>query len=378
MSEWNLEDTLHRGVKMALDSGEASSLEEATKIFENYRLAIEVGPDIAYSPTLQAILLTAVNTGARCFLGGVQVGGHVDVDLIIPWKNCKTVQEAVSNLNGSIVKEIEPYIPRIIVGDVPVPMNTGEFAVRSTFNGWSGGVIPIDDGGRLPEEQEFIPSGVLAGAIGVSEAFQFVRGGNALAGRRKIGLSLWRPEGSMSWPDNSDPGPEIELLPSKLWIIGLGHLGQAFLWTLGLLPYAQPGEVNIVLHDYDALVPANKSTSLLTFSEMIGLKKARSMANWCEERGFRAIINERRFSSNFKIDDDEPRLALCGVDNALARAALEDVGFKRVIESGLGKGANECLTFQMHSFPGPQSARVKWSANEKKRCGTGSQATACI
>ncbi len=367
MIEWNLGDRLHRGVKMAIDNGEASSYEEAMKLFEKYRLVIEVGPDIARSPTRQAMLLTAVNTASRCFLGGVFVAGRVDADLIVPWTNCARVREAVTSLGGRIATDIDPIAPRIIIGDAPAPTNAGEFVVRATFNGWSGGVIPLGDGDRLSEEQEFIPAGVLAGATGVSEAFQFLRGGNALAGRQKMGLSLWRPE-SKSW-DSCDPGPQITLLPSKVWIIGLGHLGQAFLWTLGLLPYANPEEVSIVLHDYDALVPANESTSLLTFPEIVGLKKTRAMADWCEARGFRVSITERRFGPNFTIVDDEPQLALCGVDNALARAALEDVGFKRVIEAGLGKGADEFLRFQMHSFPGPQKARVKWGNIENQTGG---------
>ena len=29
-------------------------------------------------------------------------------------------------------------------------------------------------------------------------------------------------------------------LPSRLWLIGLGHLGQTYMWGLGLLPYSNP------------------------------------------------------------------------------------------------------------------------------------------
>jgi hypothetical protein len=44
------------------------------------------------------------------------------------------------------------------------------------------------------------------------------------------------------------------------------------------------------------------------------------------------------------------------------RSVLEDVGFSRVVEAGLGKGPTKYLAFQMHSFPGPQPAREVWSA----------------
>ena len=127
-----------------------------------------------------------------------------------------------------------------------------------------GAVVPLDRGLRLPEQQECVPAGVLAGALGVSEAFQFVRGDNAVAGRRDVGLSLWQPDKSIHWLDTGELGPALERLPASAWLIGLGHLGQALLWTLGLLPYASPEEVSLVLQDFDELVEANDSTSLLT------------------------------------------------------------------------------------------------------------------
>jgi hypothetical protein len=89
-------------------------------------------------------------------------------------------------------------------------------------------------------------------------------------------------------------------------------------------------------------------------------KKSRAMAKWCEARGFRTLINERMFTGNFHISDNEPRVGICGVDNAHARAVLEDVGFERIIEAGLGKGTEEYLSFQIHTFPGPQKACDRW------------------
>ena len=82
----NLSETMSRTVKMALDSGEASTLEEAETIFYKYQLIIEIGSSVATSPTLQAALLTAVNAGRRAFLGGVSVCGCLDFNLLIPWK----------------------------------------------------------------------------------------------------------------------------------------------------------------------------------------------------------------------------------------------------------------------------------------------------
>lgn len=354
-------DELHRSVKMALDTGEAASIEEAYALFAGYRLVVAVGAGVECSATLQAAVLTIVNTARRCFLGGVEVVGRLDVPLSAPWRGLHTLDEAVRDLGGIATADPNPHAPLVVVGDAVAIPGARQFEVRVTFQGWAAGVLPLATGRQLEESQEFTPSGVLAGALAVSEAFQHVRGGNAMAGRREVGMSLWRPEPGVSWLSEEAVGPTLRLLPSKLWLIGLGHLGQAFLWTLGLLPYADSRELLLVLQDFDTLVEANDSTSPLTWKELVGQKKTRAMAAWAEARGFRTVITERKFAADFRISPDEPAIALCGVDNPTARAAVEGVGFGMVVEAGLGKGADEYLAFQLHTFPGPQEAQKVWS-----------------
>ncbi len=354
---------INRTVKLAMDSGEANSPEEARRIFERYRLRLNVGSDVAKSPTLQACLLTAINTGRRCFLGGVEVVGCPEADLLIRWRDCRTLSKAVARLQGRLVQRTAGDAPQIIIGEADHLDGESEFAVRATFDGWLGGVTPLDEVKRLNECDEFTPSGVLAGALVVSEAFQFVRGRNAQAGRRSVGLSLWQPDSADDWLDNREVGPKLEWLPARLWLIGLGHLGQAYLWALGFLPYIEPSDVQLILQDFDTLVPANDSTSPLTDYSLIDKKKTRAMADWAAQRGFTTRIVERRFTSNFQIDPEEPQVALCGVDNIAARAALEDAGFAQIIEAGLGRGNEEYLAFQMHCFPASKSARERWGTN---------------
>jgi hypothetical protein len=358
-----LDDRLHRAVKLALDSGEAASLEEATALFCSYRLVVEIGPDVARSASLQSVLLTAVNTGRRCFLGGVTVAADAAVlnaPLRVTWPGSRTIGEAIVHLHGTPANVSASETPRIVVGDVRSDVGRGPFGVRATMNGWSAGVTPLTSGVRLEERQECTPAGVLAGALAVSEAFQHVRGDTVDAGDRAVGLSLWRLSPEVDWR-TADPGPALVDLPSRLWLIGLGHLGQAYLWTLGLLPYANAHDVELVLHDFDSLTEANDSTSPLTFPALVGQKKTRAMAAWADRRGFRTTLVERRFAPDFRVSDDEPRVALCGVDNPLARAALEDVGFKRIVEAGLGKGAREYLAMQLHTFPSSaRGARARW------------------
>src|SRR5712691_10571603 len=128
MEEQNQDNVLHRTLKLALDTGEASSIEEAGRLFAGYRLLLEVGPDVAYSPTLQAALLTAVNTGRRCFLGGVQVVGKLDVALRVPWRHCGMLADAVIDLQGEIAATNDPALPCIFFGDVESAAGSSPFA----------------------------------------------------------------------------------------------------------------------------------------------------------------------------------------------------------------------------------------------------------
>ncbi|RUL81897.1 thiamine biosynthesis protein ThiF [Tautonia sociabilis] len=350
-------DSVSRVVKMALDTGESPTVAAGYELFRSYRLSVAVGPEVASSPAHQACLLTIVNIARRALLGGVEVVGQLDVPLLIPFPGCSRLSEAVDLLAGRPAREVRPGVPNLILGDAEDAAGRGSPSLVVTFEDWRGGVIPASEGRRLGETTAIIPAAVLAGAIAVSEAFQHLRG-NPMAGRRSVGLSLWSPE-HRDWED-APAGPVSIVLPSRLWLIGLGHLGQAYLWTLGLLPYRSPDDVELVLQDFDRLTPANDSTSLLTDSSSIGQPKTRAMARWAEDRGFRTRLVERVFPGGVAIADDEPRLALGGVDNPQARAAYEDAGFDCIIEAGLGAGPTEYLALRLHSFPASTTARAKW------------------
>lgn len=360
-----LADRLNRLVKLAMDTGEAASIEDAEKLFSGYRLSVTVGEDVRYSATQQAALLTIINCGRRSLLGGVEVEGIAGMPLLLPVHPYRRLEDAVSGLGGKVVGTASRNVPLVVVGDGREDADRS-FAVRTTFDGWAGGIVPVHvQELRLAERQEFIPSGVLSGAVAVAEAFQHLRGGNPAAGRRSAGLSLWRPE--IDWRDGQAIGPVITRLPSALWLIGLGNVGQSYLWTIGLLPYENPNELQLVLQDYDVLAPSNDSTSLLTQQALIGASKTRAIAQWAESRGFRTAIIERRFASDFTVGADDPAVVLCGVDNALARSVVEDVGFARVIEAGLGYGIRDYLGFRTHVFPGSRSAHDIWRAEENGR-----------
>jgi hypothetical protein len=180
-----------------------------------------------------------------------------------------------------------------------------------------------------------------------------------MAGRRGSGLSLWNP--GADWLTDDETESAVCFLPSRLWMVGLGNLGQAYAWLLAALPYQDRGLVELVLNDFDPIAPSNGSTSVLSRKVDIKRRKTRVVAEWLEERGFTTFLEERRFGEWIKRAPDEPSVALCGVDNALARAALEKPGFGLVVEAGLGGGPEAFRSISVHTFPGSRSAEEIWS-----------------
>ena len=178
------------------------------------------------------------------------------------------------------------------------------------------------------------------------------------ATRRNISLSLWSPH-----TDVHDPiarGEPIEYLPKQLWVMGLGHLGNAYLWALAGLRYGDPGEVEVILNDFDRVEPENLETGLLFTPAARGQYKTRVCSAWLENRGFQSRIIERRSDESFRCRSDEPQLALCGFDKNDARRLLEAANFIRVIESGLGGTADNFDTLSIHTLPNPRSALELW------------------
>jgi hypothetical protein len=219
--------------------------------------------------------------------------------------------------------------------------------------------VPLRDNTHLAEDDVCGLAPALAAAVCAAEAFAFHAADHPLAGRRSSGMSLWRPGASWQSPDTLEP--HLAFLPSQLWLIGLGNLGQAFAWLLACMPFPPVPHPRLVLQDFDLITAANRSTSLLTSDCDTSRKKTRVVAEWLESRGFHTIIEERRFGTWTRRSHDEPGVALCGVDNALARAALEAAGFDLIVEAGLGAGPQGFRDMTMHTFPGSRTAADIWS-----------------
>lgn len=354
------DDGLSRISKIFVDRDQMTT-DEALARRKLYKVASRCGADVEQSRTLQLAVMTAANIANRCFPGAVKIAldsGLGNAPLLL-WPSLgKTFGQAVVNLLGpdALVSQdkIEQDSRVLLFGNTPAIPG----ALRVTFDGWIAKVGPADAVAPLAQREYCSLSGVLAGALAVAECFFSIAELNIEATRRTVALSLWRPD--LHIGDPAALGIPVEFLPRELWVLGLGHLGNAYLWSLATLPYRHPGAVEIFLNDFDRIEPENADTSLLFDSEDAGSLKTRVCCRWLEERGFNTRLIERHFDSSFRCRDNEPGLALCGFDSNQVRRDLATAGFFKVMESGLGGTAANFDTISFHTLPNPRRAEDLW------------------
>lgn len=354
----SLKETLNRAAKIDVDSGAVADFETAIRRLHGHRLQVRVGSEVSTSAAHQAALLTVVNVARRFALGGVFVQGPLEGVTITGPVPGMPLERAVIDLGGT-PGFAGAVLPTIAIGTVGDASGRG---MQVTFEGWRGGVVRFE-GQRLSEGVNAIPAAVLAAALAAGEAFAILRG-EIEAGRRSLGLSLWRPGVDSDWRSQTSDGPDFQFLPDHLWVLGLGHLGQAFLWTLMMCAFPTPKKVRLTLQDMDVVTGSTDSTSILTQIDMVGRRKTRAVAEVLERRGFVTTLIERPFDDRFTQDAAaDPAVLVCGVDNALARARLEEPGFPFIVEAGIGHRSGDYRALRLHTFPtNGKSARDLWDS----------------
>jgi hypothetical protein len=325
-----------------------------------YAITLHCGRDVAGSYTLQLAVLTAAAIAGRCFPEAVRTTMSPRVAnaplLIWPWLGL-TFGEALAQILGrSEASNIAaPSSRALLFGDAM----SVKGALRVTFDGWIVKVGPAHTVARLPEREYFSVIGILAASLAVSELFASFAEISLEASRRPISMSLWRPDSDISHPEAL--GIPVAYLPQSFWILGLGHLGNAYVWALATLPYLRPEDAEFALFDFDRVVKDNVETGILFAPEFISRFKAHACDRWLGRHGFRRTrLIERRFDATFRRQDDEPALALCGFDSNPARRDMLNAGFTRTIESGLGGTANNFDTISFHTLPNPRKAEDLW------------------
>jgi hypothetical protein len=332
-------------------------LPEVLRRRQAHRVTLMCGPDVASSYTLQLGVMTATVVASRCFPGAViaALDERTAAAPLRVWPSLRlTLGDALLGLGATRITDLAGTVGSAVVFGIAA---SPPGALRVTFDGWIAATGPAGLVDRM-REREFCPlSGVLAGSLAVSEVFMSFAQISIEATRRPVALSLWRPEADVR--SDAAQGVPVQVLPKELWALGLGHLGNAYLWTLAGLPYARPAEVKVFLADFDEVEPDNADAGVLFTADTRGLK-TRVCGAWLEERGFRTRLVERRVNCRFRRGDDEPGLSLCGFDSNPARRGIATAEFLRVIESGLGGTADNFDTISLHTLPNARSAAELW------------------
>jgi len=336
-------DSERSRIRAALVNSGRYSFEEADERLATSKLPLFLDGEAATTAAGQAAFLTAVVTGSRCF-GEVCVRGALDRPLIIPVPlNASTIGEAAGILGAQFCSCRFPN-RAIWIGDGDA--HCDGWSVQASWDGWTVAVGPT---GQCPAvgRIDCALAGIASGALAVGQAF-LAEQGDPRAGKTVQRFSLWSSH--LSKDGVSDPGPEVFYLPEAFWLVGLGNLGQAYLWTLCVLPFHDPNRVQLLLQDDDLIEKENWGTSILVERGRYGILKTRIAEEWADRRGFCARRIDRRLDEHLRRGDREPAIALAGLDSMPARRLLGLPGFSYIIDAGLGATAADYQKFRINVF----------------------------
>jgi ThiF family len=345
-------ETLNRTMKLAMDEGKVDSYEEAQALFATFRLHIRVQPGFTKVPAAEAAVLTMLTAAPKTFLGGVEVAGALDERCSMAWFRGLRLSDVAEQCGVKVVDAggLEPSIPAVSIGEgTPLP---GDFSIGLSLTRSGFGLSP--DLAATWSVDSPAEAGVAAAGAALNEAFQYVYRKAPLAGQRDITFAL--------------PGQGTDQPVDSVWLVGLGHLGQSFIWTAALAGRIQPWRA-VRLTDYDVVSWSSLSTCLLVKPKDVGRRKVDVVAERLEALGVEVIRDDKRLD----LDDGQVRaaegLVLIAVDNVALRRTLDRLEAPRILEAGIGDGAEAFTRTQLHAFPGPRKAMDVWAGDDVRSGG---------
>lgn len=344
-------DDVSRVALLHLTDGSAQSLEDAERLIRSRHLTICVSREMIDSAAGQAALLTAVVTAIRTF-GAVHVSLPADALVRDGVHRGRQLRDALHDEGAKMLSGYWNTGEAVVVigglrGDTP-PASAAP-VLYASWDGWMATVSPTP---RPAEQTGNVLAAVTAAALAVSEAFAYSRKiAGSDAGYQELQLNLLGP--------GNPSGPDLRYAPASWWLVGLGHLGQAYAWVIAHVPYEDPGLVEVTLQDIDRTSPANHSTSVLTPVGSRGVAKTRVVAGRLETAGLSTRIIERPLDAELRLRDGETQtVALIGVDNLPTRRTLSSVGWPLTIDMGLGAREQDHTAISMHRLPGSQESHA--------------------
>jgi hypothetical protein len=316
-------------------------LHEAERCLETAVISVHVSAHAATTRAGQHAALTAIILATRCF-GEVRVSGAVDTDLIVSnFPLGRTIRQVGLTIGAKF--ELIPTCRTVAVGGAS-EISSDLPCIQAVWDGWHARTIPgyaTTPIGR----SDIALAGITAAALSIGQAFS-AEIGDATAGRRQQHINLWEP----GFNSTTDTGPSSYVLPDALWLIGLGNLGQAYLWCLSSLAYQDRAAMKLYLQDFDRIGKENWGTSVLVEKGRYGMLKTKAAEEWAETVGFSVFRIDRLLDPNLHRTVHEPAIALAGLDKIAPRRILGNTGFEYVIDAGLGMGTRDFRQFRINVF----------------------------
>ena len=298
------------------------SIEEANERINSSSVFLIAGDEIKTSPTMQISFLTSLNITLRVFK--CEVGYQIPdgIPNLLSFEE-KSFNKLVENYGGTKKLPQQNNI-KILFGLECFDPN----CIEAISDGWMGGVNFYNQKRIvLNDSRSKLSLGAVLGSS-IATFYAFCKYFELIDNIQQMntGLSLWNLNAGLNWHKDINQGPEIVNLPKNIWILGLGHLGQAYLWTIGLMPYKNPAECVFLLQDADIVGIENIGSQVLCSKKHIGRPKARVCADFLENIKFKTQIIEKPYiegdSKQFWMENFP--FLLNGVDNIEARKGISN------------------------------------------------------
>jgi hypothetical protein len=337
-----------RITKALTDGAHAGSFAEAEARIDAIRVAVVLGASQMNTRAGQAAALTAMATARKCF-GQVTLVMEGDAALLAPLPLGKTLRHAARLLGARLAERT----PRRTTHTIGIGNASGSgWTIRCWWDRWLAGTRAAD--GESTGDCGLALAGVFAAAVAIRQIFACALAAKTLR-PRDVTVNLWEPWNAA---DSGATGPATFDVPDKLWFLGLGHLGQGFIWNLCLLG-VRGGRA--VAQDNQTVGDENEATSLLVLPTDLGAKKARVAARWLESCGWETDLIERRHHGDIQVTPEDPPYLLCGLDRLQPRLTMARHGFEFMIDAGLGHGAHDFEGIQIRTIAKGQSIEGLWN-----------------
>ncbi|MCH9779911.1 MAG: ThiF family adenylyltransferase [Alphaproteobacteria bacterium] len=286
----------------------------------------------------------------------------------------KLGMDAVCDAGGKLctpndLPEDAKHRPMLSVGR-PLPSQhlpeDSQFFRTVVYQGWTGGVTKNSnpDFDAKKDGQVFPLSPLVAAALAVGYLHQHCFNvASSQLHNESVFINLLTLTQDSTIDKSSTQNLVMPEVP--IWIVGLGHLGQAYCWSLICLH--QLGNVKLpklILQDDDTVSPANFSTSLLVSEGSLENRTDPLMkTDLCHtaigksiEESMVSVKSEMLLDSNFPKDTANMHV-FCGVDNLNARRLLARRHNGVLFNAGLGGkqsgGVHDFYTLELRKMDCP-------------------------